>query len=191
MEDIHTYLKELALLYRSSMKQVRGIEDKAAISMLNYKFMNNMRHFIEHMFVGIEKAYSDPQDQEGAIDNFKQALHDIKNIALDSGEYIAGLKLNEAKKHIMKGISWSERKKAQEYFRQAVYHYDEARNKRTINPDEANEHFTKTVELCVEGMLSVKPITTRQWITWFLMFLSILVALSGWAMFLAKVFNLF
>jgi len=191
MKDLEYYLKELAVVYHSSMKKVRNIEDKAAISSLNHKFVNNLRHFIEHMFVGIEKAYLEPPDKESAIDHFKQALHDVKNIALDSAENIAGLKLNEAKKHIMGGIVLSERRKAQEYFRQAVYHYDEGRNKRTIDPDEANEHFAKSVDLCVEGMLSVKPITTRQWITWLLMFLSLLAGLSGWGMFLAKIFKFF
>ncbi len=56
----------------------------------------------------------------------------------------------------MRGISLSERKKAQEYFRQAVYHYTVGRDKRAGNPQEAIEHFTKTVALCVEGMLAVK-----------------------------------
>lgn len=184
MENIHSHLKELAILYNSSMKQIRNIESKAAISAINYQYINNMRHFVEHMFVGIEEAYSEPQKLEEAIDNFKDARHSIKNIVLDAGEYIAGIKLNEAKRHIVKGLSLSERKKAQEYFKQAVYQYDEGRNKRTGDHQEANEHFLKTIELCVAGILEVKPITKYQWIMFVL-------ALSGWATFLARFFGLF
>ncbi len=48
-----------------------------------------MRHFIEYVFVTIQKAYLEPQDQIGVINNFEQALHEIRNIALDHSQYIA------------------------------------------------------------------------------------------------------
>lgn len=191
IDFLDSHLIEFARIYQESINAIRNIEDKAAISALNYSFFNNMKHSLEHLTAAIIHASSKPQARNKSEDHIYSAISDLNNLTIDAHEYIAGMKLDETKRHMMKGISLSERKKAKELFAQAVFHYTEGRNKRAANPHEANEHFTKTVELCIEGMLSVKPITTRQWITLLLMFLSILVGLSGWAMFLAKVFNLF
>lgn len=188
MEFLQIQLKEFSIAYRQSVEQIREIEDESGMSAHNRKYLNNMRNCIEHLVIALEKAYSNPPDQKSSEEHMREAIHEVTNLASDACEYIAGPKLKEAEKHIMRGVSLSERREAIELYKKAKHHWNQGRDIRTANPHEANKHFTKAVKLCNEAMLSVRRITKVQWIILWLMLLG---ALSGWATFLAKMYGLF
>lgn len=182
MDPLDGNLKIFVEKYKMAMLQIRTMENKTAISALNYKYINNMRHFIAHFAVALEKAFENPSNLKESEAQFIHSIHDIEKLATDACQDIAAKKLKETEQSIRKTIL-GERKKAANIYKEAINHWDLGRNKRTGNPLEANEHFLETADLCKEAILLVKPLTLYQWI---IMVIAILGATSGWVAFYFK-----
>ncbi|MCB0409900.1 MAG: hypothetical protein KDD29_06745 [Flavobacteriales bacterium] len=176
-------LKEFINRYHPAIEKIRTVEDKAAISAINYKYAQNVRNLLEHLVACLDCFFLEKKD-DGWEYHLHEVYHVLENLETDACEAIAGKRLKEAEIHISKTLSLSERSKSQEYYKQAIFHWTEGRNKRTRDPRIAANHFEQVIDLCNNSILSVQPITKAQWITWFL-------AISGWLTFLAKIIGIF
>ncbi|MFQ5825703.1 MAG: hypothetical protein ACE5JB_16835 [bacterium] len=189
MEFLKSQLVKFAKVYQQAIEDIRNLEDKTAASAINPQYTNNIRHALEHLATAIQKASKNPKDPKDSKEHIQTAISHILNIAPDSYEYIAGVKLTQTRKRIASAGFFAERDKAKRLHEDAIYHYTQGRNERTANPEQANHHFERAIDLCLEAIDSVVPATNIQKGSLLIGLLGLLGVIVAVILFLDRIFH--
>ncbi|MCK5146144.1 HNH endonuclease [bacterium] len=165
--------KDIPNTYQKAMESIHNIETKAGISAYNIKYFSNTSNILRHLMNSLQRAYDNP-DKLKMDNDIKYAIHHINKLSTDSCEFVAGSMLANTEKIIIQSNRFSSRKKLINEYRNALYSYNQARNISTQSPNEANEQFIKTVDICKEIVLSTSPIKKFELITIVIFVLSVM-----------------
>ena len=159
--DYADILKELVEEFSVVEKHKHHIEGKTATTIVNVKFMENLRHSYSHLLTGIKFQYSDRPRVE-VMDQYKTALNHLRNLDVNGYEYLAGVLLKRLRTRIENSGYFVDVGKAMNCFEEASSKYEMGRSSRTENKETALECFEASIDLCLEGAREVVPATKAE-----------------------------
>jgi len=176
MNHLHPHFNEFAELYKNSIETIRKIETKAGISAINLKYAENLRICLEHLTTSIHNCTMEKKEPKISEDNIRKAINCLETFVQDACHAVAGKKLKQTEQLILKSRPFAGRLKAKEAYKKAKFQYTEGRNN-ISNPIQATIHFSNTVDLCLEAINHIEPMSNKEWVGWAIAILLLIVEL--------------
>lgn len=160
---MHRRLKDVAEQYARAKQLVIDLEGETAISGLTMRTVNDIRHALDHVLIGIALEIEDAEQNAGKIErHYDDAVGHLDNFLVNSYEIIAGKALTICRERINTTGIFSRTGKAKNLFREAVSHYNRGRALRTEEPEVSLDHLQQAAVLSIEVGREVEPATRGQ-----------------------------
>ena len=152
---MHDDLKGAAEDYERIKPLILALESRTALSSLTARTLNDIRHTLDHLLIGIQMESVAAADAEGARYHYSQAREHLREWAINSYEIIAGRALQTSRQRLLAAGSLSRARQAWESHNDAVKHYDAGRADRTADANGSLVHFQKAAELAMQAAAEV------------------------------------
>lgn len=160
-DDYSEILKTLVEEFEVVERHKHHLEGKTATTMVNVKFIENLRHSYSHLMTGIKFQYSS-EPPEKVADQYKIALNHLRNLDVNGYEYLAGVMLKRLRSKIEISGYFVDVGKANNCFEEAAGKFELGRSARTADKEQAMAAFESCVDLCQEGLREVVPTTKAE-----------------------------
>ncbi len=166
-------------------KNKHHIESKSGITIVNVKYIENLRHSFSHFIIGVKSQLQNKPIDE-TTDQYKTALNHLRNLDVNGYEYLAGVLLKRLKSQIEASGYFVNIGKANNLFDEASNKFGMGRSSRTENKKKAMDCFESCIDLCQKGLLSIVPATKAEKVRINLAIASIIIALIALAISIFK-----
>ncbi len=160
-DDYAKILVKLTEEYAKVEKHKHHIEGKTATTIVNVKFIENLRHSYSHLITGIKFQFKN-EPPEKTLEQYKTALTHLKNLDVNGYEYLAGVLLKRLKQKIESSGYFVDVGKANNYFDEAVSKFGAGRSARSEDKEAAMTCFESCIDLCQDGLREVIPSTRAE-----------------------------
>lgn len=154
------------------------IEGKAGFTVVNVKYIENLRHAFSHFMAGLKLQKQDVSDDEIG-DQYKSALNHLKNLDVNGHEYLAGMLLKRLRNRIEYSGYFINADKSKNFFEEASNKFEMGRSSRTESKDQAMVCFESCIDLCQKGLREVVPPTKAEKTRIGLTAISVVLALAA------------
>jgi len=121
---MHQKLQEIAEQYARVKQLVIDLEGDTAISGLTIRTVNDIRHTLDHVLIGVAlEAEADEENADKIEHHYAEAVGHLENYLVNSYETISGKVLAICRERIDTAGPFTRIAKAKNLFKEAVSHY--------------------------------------------------------------------
>jgi hypothetical protein len=142
--------------YLWAKEQITALEGSAAHSSIHARTVDNIRHTLDHVLVGLSLTGSPDNNPEKVAGQFDEAYLHILNYAPNAAEYLAGRSLKNARGAIASAGFFGKTENANKLYQRALDNYNMARLKRTESPREAVGLFKLSIEDATKAYMATE-----------------------------------
>lgn len=132
------------------------IESKTFISMVNIKYIENMRTFLSHLLLALKLSLNSGYDNQ-VKSQFENALNALKKLDLDGFEYLAGHHLKSLRERIESAGYLTKIGNASSMFEKANEEFKFGRTFRLENKEKSMNYYEKCIDICKKALEDIGP----------------------------------
>jgi len=151
-------LKELVALYQEVQTNKNKLEGKTAYLITNAKYYESQRHAFSHLITALDLEIKGSLDEEQKRKSYREAIHHIENLDVNGYEYVAGVCLTELREKIEEAGFYTNIGGAKTFHSDAVRHFNQGRDFRPVNKQQAIDSFENSINCYKEGLKEIKPV---------------------------------